>query len=109
MVMAILVTLGLRYHMMGEKKKLHTYMVWKHLKNDGPCNERGWSCIPLVVETYGGWGQEAVTMFARLSKLLSLRQRQSCSAALNELYCRLSVVLMRQNAQALLAHAAGAR
>ena len=31
----------------------------KHLKNDGPCNERGWSCIPLVVEVYGGWGQEA--------------------------------------------------
>ena len=41
--------------------------------------------------------------------MLSLRQRQSCSAALNELYCHLSVVLMRQNAQALLAHAAGAR
>eukprot|EP00731_Ephydatia_muelleri_P017793 Em0010g891a len=82
----------------------------KHLKNDGPCNERGWSCIPLVVEVYGGgWGQEAVSMFARLSKLLSLHQRQSCSAALNELYCHLSVVLMRQNAQALLAHAAGAR
>ena len=66
----------------------------KHLKNDGPCNERGWSCIHLVVEVYGGWGQEAVSMFARLSKLLSLRQRQSCSAALNELYCDLSVVLM---------------
>ena len=81
----------------------------KHLKNDGPCNERGWSCIPLVVEVYGGWGQEAVSMFAHLSKLLSLRQRQSRSAALNELYCHLSVVLMRQNAQALLAHAAGAR
>ena len=78
----------------------------KRLKNDGPCNERGWSCIPLVVEVYGGWGQEAVSMFAHLSKL---RQRQSRSAALNELYCHLSVVLMRQNAQALLAHAAGAR
>ena len=54
-------------------------------------------------------GQEAVSMFARLSKLLSSRQRQSRSAALNELYCHLSVVLMRQNAQALLAHAAVAR
>ena len=73
------------------------------------CNERGWSCISLVVEAYGGWGQEAVSMFARLSILLSLHQRQSFSAALNELYCHLSVVLMRQNAQALLAHAAGAR
>ena len=48
-------------------------------------------------------------MFAHLSKLLSLHQRQSCSAALNELYCHLLVVLMRQNAQALLAHAAGVR
>eukprot|EP00731_Ephydatia_muelleri_P037118 Em0397g4a len=61
------------------------------------------------MEAYGGWGQEAVSMFARLSILLSLHQRQSFSAALNELYCHLSVVLMRQNAQVLLAHAAGAR
>ena len=81
----------------------------KHLKNDGPSNERGWSCIPLVVEVYGEWGQEAISMFAHFSKLLSLRQRQSRSAALNELYCHLSVVLMRQNAQVLLAHAAGTR
>ena len=53
-------------------------------------------------------GQEAVSMFACLSILLSLRQRQ-CLAALNELFCHQSVVLMRQNAQVLLAHAAGAR
>ena len=41
----------------------------KHFKNDGPCNERGWSCIPLVVEAYGGWGQEAVSMFACLEQI----------------------------------------
>ena len=64
------------------------------------------SCIPLVVETYSGWGQEAISTFARLSKLLGLRQRQPSTTSLNELYCRLSIVLMRQNAQALLAHAA---
>ena len=38
----------------------------EHRKNDDACNTRGWSCIPLLVETYGGWGHEA---FARLSKL----------------------------------------
>ena len=63
------------------------------------------SCIPLVVETYSRWGHEAVTTFSHLSKLLGLHSRQPSTTSLNELYCRLSVVLMRQNAQVLLAHA----
>ena len=43
--------------------------------------------------------------FARLSKLLGLRSKQPSTASLNELHCRLLIVLMRLNAQALLAHA----
>ena len=34
----------------------------KHAKNDIPCTERGWVCVPLVVEVhivFGGWGNEA--------------------------------------------------
>ena len=23
------------------------------------CKELGWECIPLAVETYGGWGERA--------------------------------------------------
>ena len=33
----------------------------------------------------------------------------NCKYSTSELYCHVSVVLMRQNAQVLLAHAAGAR
>ena len=28
----------------------------KHAKNDIPFTERGWVCVPLVVEVFGGWG-----------------------------------------------------
>ncbi|KAL5474616.1 hypothetical protein EMCRGX_G026588 [Ephydatia muelleri] len=38
----------------------------KHNNSDKKCDELGWACIPLVVETYGCWGAEAV---AALSKL----------------------------------------
>ena len=62
------------------------------------CNARaGMVSIPLVVESYGGWGHEAVTTFASLSKAYP------SAIMLNELL--LFVHLMRQNAQELLAHA----
>ena len=31
----------------------------KHIANDKRCQELGWACIPIAVETYGNWGQEA--------------------------------------------------
>ena len=39
--------------------------VGKHAKNDEMCSELGWTCIPLVVEVYGGWGCEAQECFSR--------------------------------------------
>ena len=44
----------------------HASEVRKHNSNDAKCGELGWVCIPLVVETYGAWGQEAVKSFAQL-------------------------------------------
>ena len=32
----------------------------KHRANDAKCGERGWLCVPLVAETYGAWGNEAI-------------------------------------------------
>ena len=32
----------------------------KHRANDAKCKELGWLCVPLVAETYGAWGSEAV-------------------------------------------------
>ena len=38
----------------------------KHNSNDRKCEELGWVCIPLVVETYGCWGAAAVAAFSKL-------------------------------------------
>ena len=44
----------------------------KHRANDPKCSELGWVCIPLVVETYGNWGREAQSTFARLASRLAI-------------------------------------
>ena len=36
------------------------------------CAELGWSCVPLAVETYGAWGDEAQCTFSRLASLVSV-------------------------------------
>ena len=40
----------------------------KHSRNDEACALRGWSCIPLVVEVFGGWGNEAINVLLAISK-----------------------------------------
>ena len=35
----------------------------KHAANDTRCQELGWLCIPLAVETYGNWGKKARSVF----------------------------------------------
>ena len=36
----------------------------KHSSNDPKCQELGWVCIPLAVETYGNWDKEAQNTFS---------------------------------------------
>eukprot|EP00731_Ephydatia_muelleri_P016025 Em0009g449a len=43
----------------------------KHSANDAKCSELGWTCIPLVAESYGAWGSEAVQAFSRLASYLA--------------------------------------
>ena len=38
-----------------------------------PCTERGWVCVPLVVEVLGGWGNEAQEALSRVAKKLAIR------------------------------------
>ena len=35
----------------------------KHNENDPKCNALGWYCVPLVTESYGAWGKEAMDSF----------------------------------------------
>ena len=39
----------------------------KHAANDAKCQELGWSCILLAIETYGDWGIEAQGLSPSLS------------------------------------------
>ena len=40
----------------------------RNSKNDEACALRGWTCIPLVVEGFGGHGNEAINVLSTLSK-----------------------------------------
>ena len=41
----------------------------QHSTNDARCQELGWMCIPLAVETFGNWGKEAQNVSSRLASL----------------------------------------
>ena len=75
----------------------------KHATNDAKCNSLGWVCIPLTVETYGCWGDEAIKCLDRLAARIATRAARPKSSAVSALYGRLSIVLVRANARAMLA------
>eukprot|EP00731_Ephydatia_muelleri_P013640 Em0007g950a len=73
--------------------------IRKHRVNDERCRDLGWACIPLVVETYGCWGIQALS---RLVTRLSTRQGRPKSLMSNEIFGRLSLALVRVNSRAIL-------
>jgi hypothetical protein len=74
----------------------------KHEENDAKCAENGWTCVPLAVDCYGQWCEEAHSFFAQLATSLSVRTSVSFSNASNLIYNTLGLVLARRNAYALL-------
>ena len=74
----------------------------KHMANDLKCRELGWVCVPLAVETYGCWGEEAQCSVSRLAARLALQLQCSKSKAITNIYQRLNLTLVRCNARALL-------
>lgn len=75
----------------------------KHEKNDKKCDELGWVCIPLAVDSYGRWGEQAHKCFSDIANALSVRMKTSVGSALSSIYNVLGVILARQNARAILA------
>ena len=73
----------------------------KHSRNDEACALRGWSCTPLVVEVFGGWGNEAIWL--TISKKLATHLCRPLNEVKSNIYSHLSLTLMRQNARAILA------
>ena len=74
----------------------------KHLQNDAKCKQLGWRCIPLVVETYGAWGAEAIEVFSTVASRLAVRTNSTKPRALATLYGHLSMILVRANAGVIL-------
>ena len=75
----------------------------KHRANDMKCAELGWSCVPLAVETYGAWGDEAQCTYSRLVSLISVGSAWPKGKVLSDIYGHLNFKLMRATAKALLA------
>ena len=78
----------------------------KHEENDDKCDDLGWLCVPLAVDSYGQWCDEAHEAFAEIAGRLSTRTRVTFSSALSSIFNTLGVVLARHNAIAILARRA---
>ena len=82
----------------GEQEKLEN--------NALDCRKRGWICVPLIVEAYGGWGITAKETLSRIARHLAIHSHSFNSETLNAMYCRLGTVVIWQNARALMARSA---
>ena len=69
----------------------------KYIANDPKCQELGWVCVPLAVETYGNWGREAHTTFTRLATRLAICVSLPKSKVTADLFGRLSLVLLTRS------------
>ena len=67
------------------------------------CRRHGCHLAPMVVESYGGWGQIAQDNFKFLAHARAARTGESVSDISRILYSGLSITLMRANARSLLA------
>lgn len=78
----------------------------KHAENDAKCADLHWLCIPLAVDSYGQWCDEAHTAFVEIASHLSTRTKVSLSVALASIFNTLGLILTRHNAIAVLARRA---
>ena len=74
----------------------------KHSSNDTKCKELDWVCVPLVVESYGAWGKEALESISQLASRLATCSSKTKSVVLTEHYGRLNLDRVQANAIAIL-------
>ncbi|KAL5484084.1 hypothetical protein EMCRGX_G020529 [Ephydatia muelleri] len=68
----------------------------KHTANDPKCAELGWRCVPLAVETYCNWGEEARRTFTLLATRLAFGSSSFCKARVfSDMFGRLNITLVR--------------
>jgi len=87
----------------GDKDPVRDKAELKHAENDAKCAALGWVCVPLAVDSYGRWCEEAHGAFAKLAEGIKMRTGVSLSIALSSVYNLLGVTLARCNARSILA------
>ena len=70
---------------------------------DKKCEELGWACVPIAIETYGNWGQEAKQTVSQLASRLAT----DITKVIADHYGYLNLTLMRAIARAILARVFG--
>ena len=75
----------------------------KILTNGPKCQELGWTCIPLAVETFCNWGKEAHLNFSMSASYLSIILSSPKPCVLADIYSRLNMTLVKSIARAILA------
>ena len=74
----------------------------KHQANDAKCSALGWVSTPLVVDSYGAWGNEASRFLAEIIARLAIHKSLPKAQISFELFANLSICLTRVNARAIL-------
>ena len=46
----------------------------KHENYGSKCEELGWRCVPMAVNTYGVWGKESEKVFKKVATRLSIQK-----------------------------------
>ena len=80
----------------------HIAETRKHSASDAMCEELGWVCIPLAVESYGNWGMEAHSTLKRLASLIAIYESCIMASVSSELYGHLNLSLVRSVARAIM-------
>ena len=70
--------------------------------NVAKCVDLGWVCVPVVAESYGAWGLEAMDFFSKLASRMATSVGKSKSVVLHEIYGRLNMHIVRANSTAIL-------
>ena len=63
----------------------------KRATNDLKCVELSWVCVPLAVETYCNWGEEARQTFTLLVTRLALNSSHHKARVIKDIFGKLNI------------------
>ena len=72
------------------------------------CQQFGFKLVPMVAESFGGWGQQAQEAFKTIAAELAALTASSTGKSLDQMYQGFSIQIMRANDRALLFRVADA-